>query len=118
MPLKGICLPSQSSGDLSHDEIGKPMLEVTLRPGDVLYLPRGFVHEAISSADEPSAHLTLSSYQQWSWFNLTERVLDTCYAVRHHVALDELQDSCHPTQSRGARARSTFAAILRLGKQR
>lgn len=82
MPLNGLELPSQSSGDLTHDEIGKPVLEVTLHPGDVLYLPRGFVHEAEASAEEPSAHLTLSSYQQWSWFNLTERVLDTCYSVR------------------------------------
>ena len=35
-----------------------PLLEVTLEPGDVLYLPRGTVHGALTR-DDLSAHLTL-----------------------------------------------------------
>lgn len=35
-----------------------PLMEITLEPGDVLYLPRGMVHGAVTR-DEVSAHLTL-----------------------------------------------------------
>ncbi|MHA1567221.1 MAG: cupin domain-containing protein [Alphaproteobacteria bacterium] len=34
---------------------GEVMLEVTLRPGDILYIPRGYYHDAL--ADSPSIHL-------------------------------------------------------------
>lgn len=37
---------------------GEPLLETTLRPGHLLYLPRGFVHAA-STNDEGSIHLTI-----------------------------------------------------------
>jgi ribosomal protein L16 Arg81 hydroxylase len=36
----------------------QPFLEVTLRPGDALYLPRGWLHAA-TAEDEVSAHLTV-----------------------------------------------------------
>jgi ribosomal protein L16 Arg81 hydroxylase len=35
------CLPREYSQDLTADEIGKPMMEVTLEKGDLLYFPRG-----------------------------------------------------------------------------
>lgn len=38
-----------------------PLLDVTLEPGDVLYVPRGFWHEATAQI-EPSLHLTLGIY--------------------------------------------------------
>jgi hypothetical protein len=37
---------------------GAPVLEVTLEPGDTLYLPRGWPHRA-ATADEESLHLTV-----------------------------------------------------------
>lgn len=37
---------------------GSPVLETVLRPGDVLYLPRGFVHSA-RACGETSVHLTI-----------------------------------------------------------
>jgi len=51
---------------LSHDRytgnedrsLGSPMTEVTLNPGDLLYLPRGYPHDA-QSADSASLHLTI-----------------------------------------------------------
>ena len=46
---KGAPLASSPSGDLDERSLGLPELEVVLRPGDVLYLPRGTVHAA--SAD-------------------------------------------------------------------
>jgi hypothetical protein len=39
--------------------LGQPVTELTLRPGDVLYIPRGFPHVARTS-DESALHLTLS----------------------------------------------------------
>lgn len=51
---------------LSHDGAqamidaakGPVLMDVTMRPGDVLYLPRGWFHDAIASA-EASLHLTI-----------------------------------------------------------
>lgn len=40
------------------DELGAPRLELTLTPGDVLYLPRGFPHAA-ETTHEASDHLTI-----------------------------------------------------------
>ena len=37
--------------------------QVTLAQGDLLYLPRGFVHEAAAARGGFSTHLTLSTYQ-------------------------------------------------------
>ena len=42
-------------------------MEVTLQVGDVLYIPRGCVHEAraASGADGGSCHVTISTHQRW-----------------------------------------------------
>jgi ribosomal protein L16 Arg81 hydroxylase len=39
-------------------EPGQPVLDLTLRAGDTLYLPRGWLHEALTS-DHDSLHLTV-----------------------------------------------------------
>jgi hypothetical protein len=39
-------------------EVGAPVADVTLAPGDTLYLPRGWPHEAVAHADG-SLHLTI-----------------------------------------------------------
>ena len=44
----------------ADDELGAPLLSVELQPGDVLYIPRGFVHDAFSVGDAPSLHVTLT----------------------------------------------------------
>lgn len=76
-------LPEESSPDLPHEVIGKPILEVTLNVGDVLYLPRGTIHEA-EAQEETSSHLTLSTYQKWNWHELAERVIEVrlCSSLR------------------------------------
>jgi hypothetical protein len=43
---------------LSREELPEPTQEVTVRPGDLLYMPRGHVHEAFTS-DCLSLHLTV-----------------------------------------------------------
>lgn len=32
-------------GNLSEKEIGNPILDVVLEPGDLLYFPRGTIHQ-------------------------------------------------------------------------
>lgn len=41
-----------------REKLPAPILEVVLEPGDVLYIPRGFVHEA-AAGERPSLHITL-----------------------------------------------------------
>jgi hypothetical protein len=45
---------------LEHAERDAPIAEVTLAPGDSLYVPRGFIHAAVTG-DEPSLHISLSA---------------------------------------------------------
>ena len=53
-------LPRFSSPNFAQEEIGEPVADLTLRPGELLYLPRGYIHQAESS-DSDSLHLTLST---------------------------------------------------------
>ena len=46
-------------------EPGEPMLDNTLRAGDTLYLPRGWLHQALTS-DEDSLHITVGiNIRRW-----------------------------------------------------
>lgn len=53
--------------DLQQADIGEAILEVTLEPGDMLYFPRGTIHQAKTTDDGHSTHISLSTYQQNSW---------------------------------------------------
>src|SRR5207248_11459317 len=56
---------------------GPPAAEFELRAGDLLYIPRGFVHEAATS-DSPSMHVTLG-IKAYTWADLlTEAVHALC----------------------------------------
>jgi lysine-specific demethylase/histidyl-hydroxylase NO66 len=50
-----------------------PLLDVVLRPGDCLYLPRGFLHAA-TALGEISTHLTLGVHV-WTRHTIAERLL-------------------------------------------
>lgn len=63
-------LPRGPSGDLDAADLGQPALEVVLEPGDVLYFPRGWVHQADTPADTISTHITISTYQRHTWGDL------------------------------------------------
>jgi hypothetical protein len=66
---------------MSHEQVGKagrPVPESTrdrahaheleLCVGDVLYIPRGWVHEALTGTDAPSLHVTLAlPTHDWCW---------------------------------------------------
>ena len=58
----GRAVPPTAVGD---DRVA---LRATLRAGDVLYIPRGFVHEATTAEDAASLHLTIAlPTADWSW---------------------------------------------------
>ena len=51
-------LSHQRYTDDEDISLGSPTMEVTLSPGDLMYLPRGYPHDA-ASADGASLHLTI-----------------------------------------------------------
>mmetsp|Transcript_24929 Transcript_24929/g.48771 ORF Transcript_24929/g.48771 Transcript_24929/m.48771 type:complete len:561 (-) Transcript_24929:96-1778(-) len=61
-------LPLYSSQDLDPKELPEPMLDTVLSPGDLLYAPRGTIHQAVALPGGPaSLHLTISSGQRWTF---------------------------------------------------
>ena len=62
--------------DESLGEPGEPVLDVTLAPGDTLYLPRGWLHEAKTS-DSDSLHLTVG-VNVYTWLDAFKAALDDC----------------------------------------
>jgi len=63
---------------------GPALIETDLSPGDVLYLPRGFVHSA-RALGGTTIHLTIGLHV-WTQYHLAEAYLD---AVRAALATDE-----------------------------
>jgi ribosomal protein L16 Arg81 hydroxylase len=62
---------------------GDPVLDVTLRAGDMLYLPRGWLHQAMTS-DAASLHLTVG-VNVFTWRDAVREALDE--AAREEVEL-------------------------------
>eukprot|EP00310_Coccolithus_braarudii_P025328 CAMPEP_0183344192 /NCGR_PEP_ID=MMETSP0164_2-20130417/9932_1 /TAXON_ID=221442 /ORGANISM="Coccolithus pelagicus ssp braarudi, Strain PLY182g" /LENGTH=266 /DNA_ID=CAMNT_0025515157 /DNA_START=99 /DNA_END=896 /DNA_ORIENTATION=+ len=73
-PVGGHALPRTPSTDLSVQELGPCTHDLLLEPGDLLYLPRGVVHQARTTSDF-STHLTLSTYQRHAWADLLAAAL-------------------------------------------
>ena len=63
-------LPLDSSRDFQEEELGKLLLDVVLQPGDLLYMPRGCIHQAEALPHAHSLHLTVSANQHCSWTDL------------------------------------------------
>lgn len=65
-------LPRVSSPNFAQEEIGEVILDVILEAGDLLYFPRGFIHQANTVPGHHSLHITLSTYQKNSWADFME----------------------------------------------
>jgi lysine-specific demethylase/histidyl-hydroxylase NO66 len=80
-------LPRVSSRDYTEKEMNNDdmelVLDVILGPGDVLYMPRGWIHQAETVSlptsslkpqlsDKHSLHLTISAMQNWCWADYLE----------------------------------------------
>jgi hypothetical protein len=64
--------------DASMGDPGEPVLDVTLSPGDTLYLPRGWMHQAMTSESD-SLHLTVG-VNVYTWLDAFRSALDECAA--------------------------------------
>lgn len=90
-------LPRASSVDFSPEDIEEceVLYDRILKPGDMLYLPRGTIHQAEcpedgdaegSVLDRGSLHVTISAFQQWTWADLLLESFEV--AVRSAAAED------------------------------
>jgi hypothetical protein len=68
-PTVELPLPAQKC-TVQTDE--PPILDIILRPGDFLYVPRGFLHAAMS-LEKVSAHLTIGILAD-TWYDLLQEV--------------------------------------------
>jgi hypothetical protein len=57
-------------------EPGEPVHDVTLRPGDTLYLPRGWLHQAMTSSTD-SLHITVG-VNVYTWVDAFKAALGEC----------------------------------------
>lgn len=80
-------LPRYSSKNFEQNEIGEPVLNVILEPGDLLYFPRGTIHQATTVPGIHSMHITLSVYQKQSYADLMEILLPLALkkAIRENI---------------------------------
>ncbi|CAO1408049.1 unnamed protein product [Diamesa serratosioi] len=70
---KNEILPRTSSSNFEQGEIGQPVLDVVLEAGDMLYFPRGYIHQAVTDNEEKhSLHITMSTYQKNTFGDLME----------------------------------------------
>ncbi|KAL7511831.1 hypothetical protein ACHAXN_008761 [Cyclotella atomus] len=99
---KAETLPRASSRDYTEkevEEMGEEEVDMVLGPGDVMYLPRGWIHQAETVArpshmpkvpgvkDDHSLHLTVSAMQNWSWADFLELLIPE--ALEGAVASDK-----------------------------
>lgn len=68
-------LPIHSSENFNQNELGKLILDTVLEAGDMLYFPRGTVHQGNCLPDTHSLHITVSTYQTNTWGDLIEKLL-------------------------------------------
>ena len=116
---KGETLPRASSRDYTvkemEENVGESIMDVVLGPGDVLYLPRGWIHQAETVArpshrikvtktmtaksgdnggsGDHSLHLTVSAMQNWCWADFLEilmpEALESAAASDKSISLRE-----------------------------
>jgi ribosomal protein L16 Arg81 hydroxylase len=83
-PARELPLPDED-GPVSRERLGPPTKEVDVGPGDLLYMPRGHVHEAFTS-DQLSVHFTVG-VRVYRWVDLLRDALDV--VSRREVGLRE-----------------------------
>ncbi|KAK6015611.1 cupin family protein, partial [Ostertagia ostertagi] len=70
-------LPRESSGNFTDEDMKdrKPTFEGWIEAGDLLYIPRGFIHNATTDDDVHSLHITISSGRLWTFADLLEKIV-------------------------------------------
>lgn len=73
-PLRVLPAVEGSYRLVSREEVPEPLCEIVLQPGDVFYIPRGFVHEA-EAGDASSLHIAVDVHVR-TWFDFLSDALD------------------------------------------
>lgn len=81
-------LPRASSKNFDQEEIGAPIMEVTLEAGDMLYFPRGYIHQGVTIDGQHSLHVTVSMYQKHSWADLFEKLIPAALQIAFEENID------------------------------
>lgn len=69
---------SQSCSPERAGALAEPLMEIELSPGDLLYLPRGYLHSTTTSRSF-SAHVTVG-ITVYTWVELAAELLQSCIA--------------------------------------
>lgn len=73
-PLEDVdVLTRHSSEDYVPEQFPTPKHTITLKAGDVLYMPRGMVHQGRTTPSTHSLHITFSANQMNSWADFMSR---------------------------------------------
>ncbi|HEY7197088.1 MAG TPA: cupin domain-containing protein [Gaiellaceae bacterium] len=75
-PVFELPLRNQKYKREKHGDPGKPVLDFVMRAGDVLYLPRGWLHEALTSATD-SLHVTVG-INVYTWIDAVRAAVESC----------------------------------------
>lgn len=71
-----------SSKNFTQDEVKDfECFEVVLKPGDLLYIPKGIIHQAVTSETEHSLHVTISTSHLMSWCDYFEKALPMALSI-------------------------------------
>jgi bifunctional lysine-specific demethylase and histidyl-hydroxylase NO66 len=96
-------LPRTSSKDYTTSDLVNidPVLDIVLETGDMLYMPRGWIHQACTipndgSKPEHSLHLTISAMQQWAWADYMEILLPEALQAAINAPSTLLRDGLPP----------------------
>jgi len=78
--------PLESSHNFSLEEMktreDNLVFDGVLKAGDILYLPRGFIHCAKTSSKHDSLHVTISVSQNHAYCNLLEKVTNKLFEAK------------------------------------
>jgi len=81
--------PLEGMANIYSTEKPDPIYEVVLNPGDFLYLPRGYVHEACT-LDEYSLHLSVGAIV-YTWVDLIQEMVKDEPMLRRALPIGLLQ---------------------------
>jgi bifunctional lysine-specific demethylase and histidyl-hydroxylase NO66 len=74
-PLRELPEVEGSYRHVPRERLSEPLCETVLQAGDVLYIPRGFVHEGASGGN-PSLHITVNIHVR-TWFDFLSDALNS-----------------------------------------
>lgn len=81
-------LPRFSSPNFTAADLPPPVLDTVLESGDLLYFPRGYIHQGCTMDDAHSLHLTVSVGQKNTWGDLLEKLVPRALEIAMEEEVD------------------------------